>query len=209
MGKGECDAGCVKYLLFFFNGLFCICGLAIIAVGCWALLDKNIGDHVGEENVSVLKNGAYVIIAFGVFITILTFLGCCGAIRESQCMLFTFFLVLTIIFIALIAVGAYVLIKKGDIEKGVKDYIEDSANSESSSRQASLNKTRMDFECCAGDPCLPAEYSDKCTDVVWAEMEKSATVIGAIALGIAFILILGMIFSLCLCCSIRRSKYSV
>uniref|UniRef100_A0A672QLJ3 Tetraspanin n=1 Tax=Sinocyclocheilus grahami TaxID=75366 RepID=A0A672QLJ3_SINGR len=54
-------------------------------------------------------NVGYLLIAVGAVLLILGFLGCCGAIKESRCMLLLFFIIILIVFIAEVA-GAIVLL---------------------------------------------------------------------------------------------------
>ncbi|VDP98838.1 unnamed protein product [Trichobilharzia regenti] len=50
---------------------------------------------------------ANLLIAVGFFIMLMGFLGCCGAIRESQCMLFLFFAFVFFCFTLLMAAGLW------------------------------------------------------------------------------------------------------
>lgn len=63
-------------------------GCAILAVGIWILVGDNFNKYVdGAEEFAFLQTGAYILIVIGVVIMVIGFLGCCGAIRESQVML--------------------------------------------------------------------------------------------------------------------------
>ena len=63
-------------------------GLCILAVGIWLRVDPDIGDKLGGgQQLGNVHTGAYVLIALGAFISLVGFLGCCGAMKESQCML--------------------------------------------------------------------------------------------------------------------------
>lgn len=42
--------------------------------------------------------GCYLLIAVGALMSLLGFLGCCGALRKSQCMLTSFFILLVVVF---------------------------------------------------------------------------------------------------------------
>ena len=70
---------------------FQLSGCALIAVGIWIIVDPSIVkilDFVIEVSQdSLIKYAAYVLIAIGGFVFIVGFLGCCGAIKESKCML--------------------------------------------------------------------------------------------------------------------------
>lgn len=82
----------------------------MLAVGVWLLMDDNAGRYVEQltSSATSTSNGdvlivsysqvtgsslvstlAYLFIGLGCVIVFATFIGCCGAIRESQCLLFT------------------------------------------------------------------------------------------------------------------------
>ena len=71
-----------------FYGLFQLVGAGILGLGIYAL-----GSHYGARELSsVLGNdlyqvAAYVLIGTGVTLVIISICGCCGAHRESKCML--------------------------------------------------------------------------------------------------------------------------
>ncbi|XP_076847961.1 tetraspanin-1-like isoform X2 [Brachyhypopomus gauderio] len=57
-----------------------------------------------------LANVGYLLIAIGAVLAPMGFLGCCGAVTESKCMLLTFFIIVLIIFIAEVAGAIVVLV---------------------------------------------------------------------------------------------------
>ena len=80
-----------------------VLGIAIYAmVDGAALVDLLDGSDV---NIPVFTSAAIILIVVSVFIVILTFFGCCGAIKESKCMLGTYFTLVLVMFIIMI-VGA-------------------------------------------------------------------------------------------------------
>lgn len=72
-----------------------LAGAAILGVGVWVKVDSSslldLLDHEGEDSAGVLQLAyvCYVLIAVGALLLIVGFLGCCGAVRESKCMLLT------------------------------------------------------------------------------------------------------------------------
>lgn len=70
-----------------------LAGLAILGVGIWVKVDSgsvvsflvNIPNAPSE--LSQVLNVGYLLIAIGILLVVIGFLGCCGAVRESQCML--------------------------------------------------------------------------------------------------------------------------
>ncbi len=85
----------IVYIMFkIFNSPFFIyfqlLGCAILGVGIWVRVDPNLSKYVDNSGTfDYLYTGAYILIVVGVIVMIIGFLGCCGAIRESQCMLAT------------------------------------------------------------------------------------------------------------------------
>ncbi|XP_003966436.2 tetraspanin 35 isoform X1 [Takifugu rubripes] len=110
--------GCTGFLntmMFLFNGIIFLAGAAILGVAIWVKVDS--GSIFGlieklenaPEEVTQLLNVAYLLIALGSVLLIIGFLGCCGAMRQSKCMLLTFFIIILLVFIAEVA-GALVIL---------------------------------------------------------------------------------------------------
>uniref|UniRef100_A0A672TBT8 CD81 protein-like n=1 Tax=Sinocyclocheilus grahami TaxID=75366 RepID=A0A672TBT8_SINGR len=87
MGKVEGGMKCVKYLLFVFNFIFWLMGSLVLAVGLWLRLDPNTVSLLGEGGPDTFFIGVYILIAAGGLVMLVGFFGCCGAVRESQCLL--------------------------------------------------------------------------------------------------------------------------
>lgn len=87
---------CAKYLLFIFNLLFFISGLLLIIIGALVLTSfHQLFNSFGGIGVPV----AVFLIIVGAVIFIIAFFGCCGACRESYCMIVTFAAFLCIVLI--------------------------------------------------------------------------------------------------------------
>jgi hypothetical protein len=64
--------------------------VAILGVGIWILADPNLQDYIDVihgTDEQYFRQAAYLLIAFGAFIFLVGFCGCCGAIRKSKCLL--------------------------------------------------------------------------------------------------------------------------
>lgn len=137
------------------------------------------------------------------------FFGCCGAVRESQCLLGLFFSCLLIIFGAEVAAGIFGFLNKDEIINEVKNVYSTAVN-------AKDNKTifvyHANLECC-GDSggkyntsmCTSNKTKDCCKAIEEFFNEK-LLIIGYVAIGIAGIMIIGMIFSMVLCRGIRSNR---
>lgn len=61
--------------------------------------------------------GLYVLVGAGALMMAVGFFGCCGAMRESQCVLGSFFTCLLVIFAAEVTTGVFAFIGKGVVSK--------------------------------------------------------------------------------------------
>ncbi|XP_026092806.1 CD63 antigen-like [Carassius auratus] len=102
----EGGAKCIKYLLFFFNFIFWLCGLALIIIG---VLTK-----LSIDTSAIIKGylgSPILLIVVGSIIFFIAFFGCCGAWKENQYMMTMFTVLLSLIIIIEIgaAIAGYVL----------------------------------------------------------------------------------------------------
>ncbi|XP_066498519.1 tetraspanin 35 [Hoplias malabaricus] len=114
--------GFLKTMMFIFNGIIFLAGAGILAVGIWVKVDSGsiLGflqnlDGAPTELKQVLNVG-YLLIALGAVLLLIGFLGCCGAVKESKCMLLLFFTIILIVFIAEVAGAIVLLVFKGLIQ---------------------------------------------------------------------------------------------
>uniref|UniRef100_W5NGA9 Tetraspanin 33a n=1 Tax=Lepisosteus oculatus TaxID=7918 RepID=W5NGA9_LEPOC len=91
----------VKYLLFIFNMIFWIISLVMISVGVYARLMK----HAETAMACLAVDPAILLMIIGILIFLITFCGCIGSLRENICLLQTFSICLTIIFLLQLAAG--------------------------------------------------------------------------------------------------------
>ncbi|KAM7419068.1 hypothetical protein PAMA_016265 [Pampus argenteus] len=154
-----CCSGFLKIMMFIFNGCIFLAGAAILGVGVWVKVDS--GSLLGIlENVDVpsglsqLLNVSYMLIAVGAVLLIIGFLGCCGAMRESRCMLLTFFSIVLIIFLIEVAGAVVLLVFQGladqlllSLEEEVRDSIKTDFG-KSESLTSLWNATMEGLKCC-------------------------------------------------------------
>lgn len=236
----EGKMNCIKYLMFFFNALFWLSGLALIIVG--AIVKSKYGSYLTFAD-NKYADAAIFLIIVGVIVFIVAFLGCCGAIKESYCMVTTFAVLMVIIFILEIAAGALGFayrkkvvdiadkaLKKGlskyHSEKGAKDFFNwlqkdfkccgiDSSGDWKNSNATGNSTAGVPSSCCKTDnsnaDCVKKAdniYTSGCKKSFQDFVNGKLVLIGAIALAIAFIQILGIIFACCMMKTIR-DQYEV
>jgi len=93
----DCGSFIAKYVLCLFNFIFFVSGTVVLGIGIWLAIDKASfisllrmveADHLEKfTQPTVIEQLAYILIVCGAVMFILSFLGYCGAIRESQCLL--------------------------------------------------------------------------------------------------------------------------
>lgn len=223
----------IKYLMFFFNFLFWLSGLVLIVIG--AIIRDKYGDYFSYAD-NKFANAAVFIIIVGVVVFVIGFLGCCGAVKENYCMVTTFAVLLAIIFILEIVAGAlgFTYKKKVDsvatkaLEKAVKQY------GKVEGEKKLLDWAQKTFTCCGtkgpsdfkagngtcpgkgngvpschvGGACKNKLHSNGCRDGFIEFIKSKLVIIGAVAVGIAFIQLLGIIFA-CFLMKAIKGEYEV
>jgi len=148
MGAISCGASLIKYILFAFNLLWLILGAVVLYLG---FKITNFSRDVTDIDISQApRSAAIVLLVTGFVIFLIAFLGCCGAIKESYCMLSTYGAVILLLVIVQ-CVGAYLAFKyhhdiQSDVEKAIDNNFEKFQNSTEVKKV--VNKFQKQFECC-------------------------------------------------------------
>lgn len=218
---------CIKYLLFIFNFIFWLAGTAILAIGLWLRFDtKTKSLFEVDPNSSSFYIGVYMLIGAGALIMVVGFLGCCGAIQESQCMLGLFFAFLLVIFAIVAAAGIWGFVQKDQVVQELTNIYTDTYKQYQTNREESVKETlkglQFALNCCGMTGTLDQLLTDTCPKqeglnfivkscpAAIEELFKSKPyIIGAIGIGLAVIMIFGMIFSMVLCSAIRNNREMV
>uniref|UniRef100_A0A8C6XWA1 CD9 molecule n=1 Tax=Naja naja TaxID=35670 RepID=A0A8C6XWA1_NAJNA len=201
---------CIKYLLFGFNFVFWLAGTAVLGIGLWLRFDSQNKDiFQSDGSTSNFYTGIYILIGAGALIMLVGFLGCCGAIQESQCMLGLVIFHLPSCHFALeVAAAIWGFSNKEKV--GELIFILQKFCSVSSwfgvcvwwgEPQFKWMTTKLQrHPKLTGSPC-PAAIEDF--------FKNKLNLIAAIGIGVAVVMIFGMIFSMILCCAIRRDREMV
>lgn len=230
------SSACVKYLLFIFNLIFVITGITILTVG--AVVQAAYHTYAGVLEDRFLSVPA-LLIATGAIILIISFFGCCGAVKENHCMIVTFSVFLVLIFILELAAGIAGYVLK-DAAVGVlkeklnhtmyetvhvpadKDLWSDiqtdfsccGTNNASDWKQVYKNDS-LPYSCCNHSEHLNCTldshslHTSSCVKAMGDVVVKNAVLLGGVGIGIAFIQFLGIILACCLARSIRNHYETV
>jgi len=166
MAEG-CLSNVVKYALFLTNFLIFLLGVAVLGCGIWVLVDKPafldlfeqaesmLPNLDGKFDISLYTSAAYIIIVVAAIVSIVAFFGCFGAVKESKCMLGTYFVLILATFIVMV-VGA-VLGYTGSIEETLKEplkealeqYRDGPGNDEAQDAYKTVwNQVQKELKCC-------------------------------------------------------------
>uniref|UniRef100_UPI0037E8A45E CD9 molecule a isoform X2 n=1 Tax=Semicossyphus pulcher TaxID=241346 RepID=UPI0037E8A45E len=215
----------VKYLMFVFNVFFWLAGTGVFAIGLWLRLDpKTKGLFEGPDSPYVFYTGVYILIAAGALMMVVGFLGCCGAIQESPCMLGLFFFFLLIIFAVEVAAGFWGFSNQSKVVNDITAFYTQTYNNYKTTGDERLKETlrviQTGLNCCGPtvnaidtdkDTCPPKGPLEQlitktCPEAIDEVFDSKLHIIGGVGITIGIVMVFGMIFSMLLCCAIRKSR---
>lgn len=141
--------GCFTKLgLFVLNfGIFAA-GVAVVALASIIINKDNTYGNLLGDGVFTLP---IIILIAGLIIVIIGFLGCCGAMKESACMLRMYAVIVGLMLIAEVTLGILLLVYPSQAEnaiiKGMTNLFEDYGG-EDASLTKSIDSIQHDLHCC-------------------------------------------------------------
>jgi len=145
----DCGMKCVRMLLFVFNFLFWAMGVLLLVIGVMGRTSSSNWKEMIQD--TFVLNAANIIIAAGVIVGLIGFLGCCGALKKSKCMLYSFAVTIGLIFCLEIGGGIYAYTKKDQLEKDFNEGL-DAVQKEYGKGNAEFDKAidwiQQNVECC-------------------------------------------------------------
>ncbi|XP_037071421.1 tetraspanin-11-like [Pollicipes pollicipes] len=225
MAEGKPMEGCgqcVKYLLFISNFLILLGGAAMLAVGIWTVVDKSEFEKL--FGTDLYASSAYIFIPSGVVVVLISLLGCVGAVKEVRCMLFSYFTILLVMFVVLLVGGIVSYVFKQRVQDTIeaqmmvsldeyetKPAIKDAWDAAqttlaccglSGPRSWSGHLSTLPDSCCSGPAATSCSVAQAhqlgCRDRLQQFALDHASILGGVGVGIAFVMLLGMVLSLVL-----------
>lgn len=111
-----CLPNTIKYLLFIFNLLVFLMGCVVLGFSIYAMVDGKTLSHLVENgaaelgesiSVNIYTTSAIILVTASAIIVVISFLGCCGAVKENRFLIFLYFGLLLFMFLVTV-VGATV-----------------------------------------------------------------------------------------------------
>ncbi|XP_038212639.1 23 kDa integral membrane protein-like [Zerene cesonia] len=220
MGCGEF---LVKYILFFANLFFALAGLALVGLGIAVQLQvSEIVDIVESANFQIAPITAIVL---GSIVFLIAFFGCCGAIKENNCMLVTYSIFMLVLMLAKITLAVLIFVNLDSYVEEIPRWLNEAFNKDRevfhgiertfkccgpSGAVSYLNIT-LPESCCASTPCTVLNAYSGCSSVVEDFFQTFGVAIGALAMSVVAIELVAIVFALCLANHARnqsrRSRY--
>ncbi|XP_003698251.1 CD63 antigen isoform X1 [Apis florea] len=224
-----CGMGMIKYLLFIFNFIFAVCGLGILTLGVLVHLQV-LG--VNKQIETGLAFPAITLIVLGSIIFVISFFGCCGAIRESHCMTITFasFLLFILLVQIAVAVYAFIVVQNDDNFRNISEKYQEIFNGYfyNKDNKEFIDLVQKNLNCCGvhssndyKDHSIPASccnviknqtcsisdtFTRGCVEALKDTLTLAGTVFGSVAIAVAGVELIGIIFALCLANSIKNAE---
>lgn len=226
-----CATGMVKYLVFIFNLVFFLAGLGLLILGI--LFTVNFSEAVDlPDEAGHFKIAPVAVMIIGAVILVISFFGCCGAIKESSCMLTTYACILLAILLLQVAFGIFALLEvkdEDDLRKTVREQVKklfdkygtdvlarDSVNAMQQALKccgknshADWPSTEIPASCCSSntDPCRSSSgdiFRVGCTNELFDFLKDSIKIIGIVLLSLGVTEVIAAVFALCLSSSIKN-----
>ncbi|XP_075967726.1 tetraspanin-33 [Anarhichas minor] len=138
----------VKYLVFLFNFIFWVISLVMVAIGVYARMMK----HAEAAMASLAVDPAIMLMVVGILMFIITFCGCVGSLRENICLLQTFCICLTVIFLLQLTAGILGFVFSDKARDRVTEMINNAVvhYREDIDLQNLIDYGQKEFGCCGG-----------------------------------------------------------
>ncbi|EDV59748.1 23 kDa integral membrane protein [Drosophila erecta] len=222
----DCGTSMVKYILFIFNTIVSVIGILGIVYG--VLILKSIGtiEVNGMEGFPPQALMPLILISLGSIVVFISFLGCCGAIRESVCMTMSYAVFLLILLILQLTLVVLLFTNKEEFNNAMGKVIENAWKSDTAQEggvfdaiQKSLkccgSSSALDYltygkplpsSCCSGSCLIPTNYYPGCRGKFIDLMSAGSENAKFVGIGLIGVELIGFIFACCLANNVRNYK---
>ncbi|XP_059142758.1 tetraspanin-9-like [Physella acuta] len=128
MGLSRCGKF-LKYSMFLFNSVILIAGCGLLGFGVYTRSSENQLSQLSSILGSSLNSAiSTALIVSGGVVIVISFFGCCGAIKEVKCMLGSFFILLFVMLLAMVIGGIVVYVYRDNVGDAILTELSKSLN---------------------------------------------------------------------------------
>ena len=142
---------CIKVMVIVFNLLFWLAGCTLFGIGVWLLSNREEVAGAAAMNINY-KSAPILCVVIGMITVVVAFFACCGAIKENQCMLGTYFASLLVIFILEITAISLTYVYRKKIERNlrhdIRETLDDYMEADHGAVSKAIDEIQHDFKCC-------------------------------------------------------------
>ncbi|XP_014088728.2 tetraspanin-33 [Bactrocera oleae] len=146
-------SSCVKYLIFMLNFIFWLSGGLLLSIGLYAFMDK--WEATGwvrlETFYDVVLNISLVMMLTGILISVVSFAGCLGALRENTCLLKFYTMCLLMFFLLELAIAIMGFVFPHNMNSFLEDKFTDKiihSYRDDPDLQNLIDFAQLEFKCC-------------------------------------------------------------
>lgn len=225
-----CAEALARILMFTANFAFLLVGLGLLTVGIFYTINYTQFTEAIPSDYQSLQYIPTVAIVIGAIIFIIAFLGCCGTVKNSICMLSTYAGILFLIFLCQVALGVYALVQIKDDDQlrskidlqvanlfsryqdpgvtEIVDLIQQKLSCCGASTPLSnvLSNRGIPSSCYSDPSDIRTLFTTGCSSAVYNYFVSSVRTIAIVALSISAIEVIGAVLALCLSNTIRADR---
>ncbi|XP_060695709.1 CD9 antigen-like [Hemiscyllium ocellatum] len=209
------QARCIKYCLLILNLIFALLGLIILLLAFWFRFDERTKSlyEVGANGEKLII-GIYVMWAAGGLLLVSGFTGYFAVTKESKCLLWFYLVLIVILFLIEMTVAIWAFAQKDVVIEQLQDAYAgtiDLDKQDDVDFKCMINALHKTLDCCGYKSksgqirgCDSSKFKD-CLERIEHIINSKLHIFAAVAFGIALITVFGIIFTILLYRSIKRS----
>ncbi|KAM3726684.1 CD9 antigen [Dirofilaria immitis] len=156
----------LRYIIYTCNIMIMVAGTASLAMGAWLRTDSRFRDFLSQRYRNIVEEAfwqaptlyifSYILFIVGMFMVVISMVGCCGASTDSRVLLILYAAAVCILMLCTISAKTYLIFRKYGIEVEISDaltYMVQNYYQGAGIIQESLDQLQEAFRCCGNAGC--------------------------------------------------------
>ncbi|XP_037293591.1 23 kDa integral membrane protein-like [Manduca sexta] len=197
-----------------------LAGLGLLGIGIAVQLQISaITNLITDSSFQVAPISSMVV---GGIVFVVAFFGCCGAIRESNCMLVTYSIFMLVLMVLKLTLAVLIFVKLDDVVQEIPRWLNEVFNRDpigfheiertfqccGPAGPVSYLNLKLPDTCCASPPCniVSSDNFSGCNGILQDFFNTFGLVIGVVAIVVVAIELVAVVFGLCLANHVRNKS---